>query len=373
MVFFSIIALFYVFFTLGLYYYWSRISVFKFPEYPPHTSLSVIIPVRNEAENIGLLLKDIEKQNYPRSLFEVLVVNDFSEDQTAQVVEDFFRNSCLNGKLIQTAVFDKLQGKKAALVTGIKQASGTLILTTDGDCRVGKDWLRSIAAFYEEKGFKLITAPVFFIKKPGLFSRMQFLEFSTLIGAGAATLQAGFPSMCNGANLAFEKKTFAEVKGYAGNEAVASGDDEFLLHKISKKFPGKSGFLKSIEAIVETTAPATINSFYNQRKRWASKWAFYKNPANKILAVCVFAFNFCFVALLVFFLAGLLSLPEFLLLYASKFLVEFVFLYKVLLFSKKEFNWMAFIILQFIYPFYVSFFAITNKAGTYYWKGRILK
>src|SRR5213075_2078285 len=127
------------------------------------------------------------------------------------------------------------------------------------------------------QGARFISGPVKLEEGNSLFGKMQVTEFASLIGTGAASIGFGMPNMCNGANLAFEKAAFVAVNGYAGNDKIASGDDEFLMHKIHSQFPGSVCFLKNPKAIVRTNVQQSLSGFLSQRIRWASKWKFYDN------------------------------------------------------------------------------------------------
>ncbi|WP_246229550.1 glycosyltransferase family 2 protein [Mucilaginibacter humi] len=119
---------------------------------------------------------------------------------------------------------------------------------------------------------------------------MQTLEFSFLIGVGAAFIGNGRASTCNGANFAYRKDTFYEVGGFTGIDELASGDDELLLQKVAERFPGKIGFLKFRDAIVYTHAKYNLKEFLQQRRRWASKSTKYKD--KKVIAVAIFMWMF---------------------------------------------------------------------------------
>ena len=194
-----------------------------------HPLLSIIIPVRNEQAGIGNLLEDIRIQSYQN--FEVIVVNDNSLDDTTDVVSNF---------LLRDQRFILLpsqgNGKKKALVTGINASRGEIIVTTDGDCRVGVDWLKTTLKYFQVSSTKMVFGGVR-LQGSSFFAMVQSHEFLSLLGTAAATLWFGFPSMCNGANLAFRKGTFFEVAGYTNNLHIPSGDDEFLMRKIFKLYP----------------------------------------------------------------------------------------------------------------------------------------
>jgi cellulose synthase/poly-beta-1,6-N-acetylglucosamine synthase-like glycosyltransferase len=348
-----------------------------------HNSLlyvSVIIPVRNEANNIIHLLKDLENQSYDKEKFEVIVADDDSTDNTLTLLKSFQKVTSL--RLIIHPLPPKENNaspKKRAINSSIQLANGDLIVTTDGDCRVGENWLETIACFQAETQAYLISSPVTFINDANnllknFWQQIQTIEFSSLIGTGACAMLVRKPNMCNGANLAYLKSVFHEVGGFTGNENLASGDDEFLMHKIAARFPDKVYFLKSQNVIVETQAHESLKSFYYQRKRWASKWKHYNNPVTTALAVFIFLANFSLI------IAGLLygfhkiDLTDMLIIFFLKFSGELLFLMLVLSFlHKKSLIWLIPLV-QLIYPWYVSFFGLVAQGkNEYIWKGRKLQ
>lgn len=247
------------------------------------------------------------------------------------------------------------------------------MVTTDGDCRVGPEWLTTIESFYVHTNCKLITGGVSFLPNDSFFKKLQVVEFASLIGSGAASLHMGFPNMCNGANLAYEKQAFVEVNGFFGNENVPSGDDEFLMHKIYRQYPGKVLFLKNKEALVETEAKANIIEFIHQRKRWASKWNFYSFLNIKILALFVFTYNFSLLASIILLLFNSFPPKVFLMLILPKIFMEFVFLQSILKEINKKIPVLPFLFLVFFYPFYIVLIGLISNVGGYEWKGRKVK
>lgn len=343
-------------------------------------SISVIIPVRNEAQNIISLLKDLEKQSYAKDKFEVIVADDDSTDNTLALLKEYQKVTSI--RLLINPLPPKENNaspKKRAINSSIQLASGDLIVTTDGDCRVGEHWLATIAQFQAEKGAYLVSSPVTFINDANSFTKslwqkIQTIEFSSLIGTGACAMLVNKPNMCNGANLAYMKWVFHEVGGFAGNENLASGDDEFLMHKIAAQYPDKVYFLKSQQAIVETQAHESLKSFYYQRKRWASKWRHYNNPITTALAVFIFLANFSLILTVILHLFSKISFENLLIIFAIKFSAELLFLMLVLSFlRKKSLIWLIPFV-QIIYPFYVTFFGLVAQGkNEYVWKGRKLQ
>ncbi|WP_259014021.1 glycosyltransferase [Emticicia fluvialis] len=343
-------------------------------------AISVIIPVRNEAANIIRLLQNLEIQSYPFDKFEVIVADDDSTDGTLTLVKDFQRQTSMRLLINQLpAKINNTSPKKRAIDASIQLAKGELIVTTDGDCRVGKNWLAVIASFQAETGAYLVSSPVTFINDSNsflakLWQQMQTIEFSSLIGSGACAMLIGKPNMCNGANLAYLKSVFREVGGFSGNENLASGDDEFLMHKVAAAYPGKVRFLKHQEAIVETQAHQSLQSFYYQRKRWASKWRHYNNPVTTALAVFIFLSNFSIILTAALYFLQVISAEKAVIILFTKFSAELLFLILILSFlNKKRLIWLIPVI-QLIYPFYVSFFGlIAQGKNEYIWKGRKLQ
>jgi cellulose synthase/poly-beta-1,6-N-acetylglucosamine synthase-like glycosyltransferase len=369
-----IIALFlasYFLFTFALHYFWSKI-----PTYDSATSykdfISVIIPVRNEEANISKLLQDIAAQSFPRSLFEVLVVDDGSTDKTADLVRSYANSLPIVIRLIQLPDERTSSPKKRAIETAMGLAKGNLIVTTDGDCRVSPGWLKAMASHHQLSGAKLISGPVTFGDALSITDHLQTIEFSSLIGSGASSISAGNPSMCNGANLCYEKAAFEAVQGYEGVRHIASGDDEFLMHKIASLYPGGVHFLKNREGTVTTQAHQDWTLFFRQRKRWASKWKHYQSKTPLMLALYVFSCNASLLISVMLLLSGNLSLNLFLVFAGLKLIPEWFFLGSVLTFLNRKASIVYIPVTQMIYPFYVCFFGLVAQSSQYEWKGRKL-
>ncbi len=347
--------------------YWRKIAFEKTGgEYI--TRFSILIPVRNEAGRVELLLQDISRQSYPLSQFEVIVIDDHSEDDTCASVKSLEVPYLL--KILQLP--EEQSGKKRALTCGVHEAEHEVIITTDGDCRVKPDWIAAYASYYQNHDPKMVAGPV---KMEGgsFFEGLQQLEFATLIGFGASALKSGNPSMCNGANLSYTKAVFLEVGGYTGNESIPSGDDEFLLQKVFRKYPHQVGFLKNSNAIVSTSAKPTFSSFINQRVRWTGKWKYHESWFVKVLAVLIFLDYFCLVGgtLLILLTGKPFFMLSFILL--ARYLAEVLLAWPVARFLGIRYFVLPSLAIQIIYPFCVSFLGFASIFGHYSWKGRMYK
>ncbi len=359
-----IIILLYTFVLYRLQKAWESLSTPKTPHPLLHTiTVSVIVPVRNEAHQVAKLLDSLAQQTHPK--FEVIVIDDHSTDSTRQVVE----SHPLPCKKV--ALPNHLQGKKQAITHGIVQANGNFILTTDADCTVDKQWISSMLNVYLSTQAALVSGPVRMIYNHQLFQKAQALEFAALIGVGGASIALGKPSMCNGANLGFSRNTFFEVNGYEGSLHIPSGDDMFLLEKMKQRFgPASIHFAKTTEAIVSTPAIASFGAFYQQRKRWASKWKAYQSKMQSFIAIMIFALYALWLtsAFLIW------HFPEmtlhFFVLSFIKFWVEYRFMDSILRFLRIPFSIFHILGLYLIYPLYAIFFGITAQFGSYRWKKR---
>lgn len=346
---------------------WKMIKLFKVTCDAFNTRVSIIIPVRNEEENILHCLNAINQQSYPKNFTEVIVVDDHSDDRTAALVKNWITSNPLNVKIISSEDFT---GKKYALNEGIKNATGEFIVTTDADCTVEGDWLSTLVSYYEKYSPSLICGIVATRQENKSLSAFQSLEQAGFTAIGAAGIYFRQPLLCNGANLAYPKKIFEETGGYNISAEAASGDDTFLMFRIAKKDPGAVHFLKSKEAVVYTGSAATFKDFLNQRKRWGSKVLRQRNFTSALVVLIVFLFHlFLVVSIILAFTAKLnWQLPV--LFFALKIISESLLLNSVLSFADKK-NLRQYIFLsQLMYPFYIVVASLLSQTGKYTWKKR---
>ena len=361
---FILSTLLYVTFYLTLAVEWTKIK--PNIQRSSSTRFSIIIPVRNEEKVIEKLLVSLEFQEYDKENYEVIVVDDFSEDATVARVEELMKRFRMDLRVF--SLEDVAQtGKKIALTKGIEAAKNDFILTTDADCQMGPYWLSSFAENASTK--KFIAGPVA-LKGSGLFAQMQQSEFAGLIGFGAVTMTKGSPSMCSGANLGFTKDAFLQVGGYTDNLDIPSGDDEFLLYHVYKKYPNEVLFLKSKAAIVVTEAHSKLSKFINQRIRWTSKWKYHKNRKLRLTAMLFFLDNLVFLAAFFLFLTSQISAQLFLPLLIARWLIIFVYILPIKKFLGHGRNFAGLLLMQIIYPFHILFMGLNSIFGRYTWKGR---
>ncbi|MHB1147295.1 MAG: glycosyltransferase family 2 protein [Lutibacter sp.] len=367
------ISLLYLLLIMAFIIGMSKSEVVKNINAVPKNRFSIIIPFRNEAHNLPDLLNSLSALNYPSDLFEILLVNDDSQDNFMTIIKEFTKHhQHLNLHLIQN-IRKTNSPKKDAINTAIKLSDFEWIVTSDTDCIVPKLWLQMFNQFIEETQPVFISAPVKFSTQNSWLSHFQNLNFTSLMGSTIGGFGIEKPFMCNGANLCYRKDAFLKLKGFENNTNIASGDDIFLMEKMFKAYPNKVKFLKSAEAIIETKSETTWKLFINQQIRWASKSASYKSLFAKFVGIVVFLEN-----LLVLILGiSAMLFPKFwlyfLFLFVLKILVDFILIAKTSIFLKNTKQLKYYLPVSLFYPFFIVITGCLSTFKNYEWKGRSFK
>ncbi len=362
------LIIFLIYFLIMLFSFigWKITAVYK-PGNMTSTGfdVSVVIPFRNDFKNLKRLLDDLHAQDYPANHYEVIAVNDHSED----IPDDSSLDSVSN--ILRIKFIDlpgNLSGKKAALDYGIRHSTGQLILITDADCRVSEKWISTFAGFYSLNNQPcMIIGLAIHENAETLITRIQALEFLSLVATGAGAAGIGHPIYCNGANLLFDKNFYLESYDPTRKDIV-SGDDTFILHQLKKSKGCKITLLKSHEAVVTTKGSEKFSEFLNQRIRWASKSRHYKDRDILIAAFTVFLCNLA----LVFWAFTLIfkGYALYILLLAAKTGIDMCFLYPFLVFFNKHRFLYLMPFAELIYPLYIIITGIAGNFIRYRWKGR---
>ena len=339
----------------------------------PQTKFSIVIPARNEAANIENCIAGILAQKYPTHLFEVIVIDDFSEDETANIVASLALQYN-NVRLLRLQDFTKDENivayKKRAIEIAIEQANHPWIVTTDADCSFTNNWLASYDAYIQEHNCVMIAAPVSYKNTGSFLSVFQVLDFISLQGITAAAVGSGSHTLCNGANLCYSKEAFESVGKFSGIDHLPSGDDMLLMHKMKKSYPEKIGYLYAQDTVVTTAPSATLDLFIQQRIRWSSKALGYQDKIIFWILLLVYLVNF---SLLVYLPVNLIetgNINNWLVFIGCKTLVELPFMYAAAKFFKQQKLLWWFLFMQ---PFHILYTVVAGWFGTfgsYKWKGR---
>ncbi|MFN6387477.1 MAG: glycosyltransferase, partial [Bacteroidota bacterium] len=339
----------------------------------PTNKFSIVIPARNEAANIEACIAGILVQNYPTHLFEVIVIDDFSEDETADIVASLALQHN-NVRLLRLQDFTKDENiiayKKRAIEIAIEQANHAWIITTDADCSFTNNWLATYDAYIQEHNCVMVAAPVTYKNTGSFLSIFQVLDFISLQGITAAAVASGSHTLCNGANLCYSKKAFETVGKFSGIDHLPSGDDMLLMHKMKQSFEGKIGYLYAADAVVTTAPSATLELFIQQRIRWSSKALGYQDKLIFWILLLVYLVNFSLLAYLPVTLIQTGNINKWLLLIGCKTIIELPFMYGSAKFFKQQKLLVWFLFMQ---PFHILYTVVAGWFGTfgsYKWKGR---
>lgn len=360
----GIVFLIYILFIGQLIYGFNCMKRFSRKEFTPKTPFTIVVPFRNEKENLPNLLHSISLLNYPKELVEIILVDDDS-DEVFSVQDLVFSLKVIKNDRKSNSP------KKDAIETAIQVAKNDWIITTDADCLVQKDWLKIYDQYIQENEVEMVASGVCYVPKNGFLSAFQNLDFLSLQGATIGSFGINKPFMCNGANFAYSKQFFKELNGFQGNETIASGDDVFLLQKAISVAPEKVGFLLAKENIVATKPVATWSELFQQRVRWASKSTGYSSLYGKLLALVVFGGNLGWIVSFLLWLIGFLDQNIFMLFIALKFLIDFILLYKTANFFESKLQYV--LASSLLYSFFSVSVAVYSLFGKYSWKGRNFK
>jgi glycosyltransferase involved in cell wall biosynthesis len=340
----------------------SRIKKYQKTDLKPQTSFTIIVPFRNEADNLPKLLDSFSNLNYPTDLLEVILVDDSSNEKFQ-----------VSGFRFQVSVIDNIRisnsPKKDAISTAMQHVKTNWVITTDADCLVPQNWLLTFDNYIQENQVSMLAGAVSYECENSFLHHFQQLDLTSLQGATIGSFGLNKAFMCNGANFAYTKSLFEKLNGFEGNNRIASGDDVFLLQKAIEKFPKEVHYLKAEDAIVITKPTENWKSLFYQRVRWAAKTSSYKSTFGKFLGLIVFFGNVSFVIGFFFLLFGIWPYPIFVF---FKFLIDFVLLYSTNQFLTKTRIKNLFLSSLF-YPFFSSAVALYSLFGSYEWKGRRFK
>ena len=343
---------------------WWNIKEFKPKTFLAKTKISIIVAAKNESASVLNCLRSIAGQDYPENLFEVIVVDDHSSDNSYALVEEYKRSNA-SVKLI--CLEQNSAGKKAAITAGIKMAAGVLMVTSDADCVAGNKWLSCLAAFYEAHRPKMIVAPVVFKEGRTWLEKIQEIEFAGLMAVTGASVAMNNPLMCNGANLAYEKQAFIDLDGYNNANDMQTGDDVMLMMMMQKRYPGQINFLRAKEAEVYTSSNTRLSDLIQQRMRWSSKAFVLSSWWSRYVAVSVYVANLTLLMALCFNLFTAYSLLL-LTIWLVKSVADILLLGSAGRYFEKEVNPLWIILIQPLYAIYVVIAGFSAISKKYKWK-----
>lgn len=333
---------------------------------PSNETLSILVPFRNEFENLPKLFSSLLALNHRH--FEVVFIDDHSEDEGLKLLQKLIvENERLDIRF--SIIQNRGQGKKEAIETGIHTAIGEIVLTTDADCLLPSNWIEAYLVSFKDRNIQFLAGPVMSREQSNYLEVFQQIEWGSIL----LLTQYGFaldkPFMCSAANMGYRKEAFLKVGAYTGNKAYLSGDDEFLLKKITQAYGGgATGYLQG--NMVWTKAESTWKMLYEQRARWASKWRLHASFSHALLALIPFLIQLFFLGSLALCSLGWLGLLVFFYLWSVKILIERKVLGRVLKDFGLHHKIKYYFLTSICHPFYVLNVGMQAAFGKIQWKGR---
>lgn len=370
-----IITAFYLLMIGSFVYGFNKVEVFKLEKLPSKTRFSIIIPFRNEAENLPRLIKSINALNYSKELFEVILIDDDSDDDSVEIINDSLKG--FDGDQLNISIISNERKtnspKKDAISIAVKHAKNDWIITTDADCILPIYWLDSFDEYIQKNDANCIAAPVTYFETSNFLNTFQLLDLMSLQGATIGGFGIQKPFLCNGANFAYTKELFEDLNGFEGNWNTASGDDIFLLEKAAKKYPKQLHYLKCQQSIVLTQSQPSWKTLISQRVRWAAKTSAYNNWFGKLTGLLVLLMNALVICLGILAVFGTFNLKTYVYLLIIKFNIDFFLIYKSVMFFNQKSILRSFIVAFVLYPFFSLYVAFISIFSSYAWKGRTFK
>jgi glycosyltransferase involved in cell wall biosynthesis len=262
-----------VFTQIG-YFLWVflRVGLHKTTEnaHSAPAAVSVVVCAHNEFENLQELLPLLQAQEHP--VFEIIVINDRSADQTEELAKEMTDNHLRFINVEQT--YDHVTPKKYAITTAIRAAKYEIILLTDADCRPAstrwieqmtaqltpdKDIVLGFSPYYKEAGFlnKLIRFETFYVA-------VQYMSFALF----------GRPYMGVGRNLLYRKSVFLKNRGFYNHLRVMGGDDDLLMNEIANA--QNTSVCLHPDAFVYSIPKTTWQAWFRQKTRHLSVSKYYQ-------------------------------------------------------------------------------------------------
>ena len=329
-------------------------------------SVSVIVPVRNEAKNLVVFLNQLSKQNYPKEKVEWIFVNDQSEDDSLEILNSFSSTSIV----VLSLQPSEGKGKKIALKKGIEHAKGSWIITTDADCTFNEHWILSLIETGVDKNADMVCGTVQVNTDNSFMQNFQAMETGILQLSGIGSLYAGYPLLNTGASLAFKKEAWLKVQGYDSNEHIASGDDTFLMLSMHRQNELKVIGCPTNNANVSTQAVNSWQEIIGQRLRWNGKVKYYRLGYIHVVGSIVFLSALSWVFLLFARCWNGYSTELLFLVFAMRLTAEFTLLKEWQSFTEKKFSWIHILLMSFFYPLFTVFSMVFRPFMKNSWKGR---
>lgn len=335
------------------------------------TGLSILIAFRNETNHLPVLLKCLKDQVLKKP-YEVIFINDHSDDGSETLILSFIKNYHLQDTIKLISLPDGCFGKADAIQAGCHEAKNEVILLTDADCNVEKNWANEMSQGFESCKDKFTIGMVIPEKTNNISKSFFSLDFLSLTASGAGAALHRKPFICNGANMAFTKSLWFKYYEFRETKKYLSGDDVFFLHFVKNNHLAEINYNLCPEAFVETVMPDNWFDFFSQRARWGGKANSYSDFFSVCVSIVVLLLNVLLVISIIasFFYPGYIKYPG--VIWLGKAIVDFLFLFYVSKFVNRRELLKHYLFFCVVYPFYITITTIVIAIKKVYWKGRIV-
>lgn len=327
-------------------------------------AISVIVAARNEEHNLPALLDSLSRQNYPADRYEIIVINDHSEDGTARILDNF--KACHNLKVIHFYHdTPPLTGKKAALNQGILAAKNDILAFTDADCLVPPNWLKEINRSMDAGTDYLLAYSIMKRTAGSSLLRPKNFERSIYYALAAAGLHYHKPITSSACNMVYRKSLFQRSGGWEGIGHLRSGDDDLLLMKMMPHIR-KAAYNPSKDMQVVSIDGTDMAKHHQTNIRRASKLRYYPLWL-KLLSMGMFSYFCLFYVALIKLICGRGSLVltiSLLIKTAAEFSLVYYHLKRI---NQVKLSWL-YPVQILLFPAQFIFYALRGSLGKYRWK-----
>jgi len=346
---------------------WRKLKPIKKSSSINQRTVSVLIPFRNEAKNLPGLLASLAQQDLQKIDLQVVLVDDHSDDQGPELIK---KHPSFGSRFYLVHTKTDESGKKMALRAGLSHCTGEYILLSDADCIFPTGWIQSMITGFSDPACQLVQGPVALVSQNSLHARMQQIEFMSLMMSAAGSIGAKHPILASAANLGV-RRTFYQKSINKLRPQVNTGDDMFLLEQAKKEGREAVSYIKSREALVQTTPASSPLALWNQRKRWSSKSINYQDHEIISTALIVWLTNALIPIGLVLVFCQVLPLFIPLSFWLVKGVFEWPLMNMGFTFYKLPRLAFWFWPTQLVYPFYIVLVSFSGVFGSFSWKGRM--
>jgi len=349
LIFYLFVIYFILFIAFGLIFF----ALKKHKKYPINVDYTVIIPVKNETENIISCINSILIQSYLPA--KILIVDDHSSDNILKVIQNNFSQY---GFIKYIKLEDEEYGKKLAIKRGLLASNTEIALITDADCVWHEKFSEN---FYFDVKKRLISFPVVYLNSSGFISKIFQVELLLLNSVGWVSMFFKKPFLISGAGMMFLRNDYLQFCEQA-ETPTTHGDDMYFLEFIKNKF-GNSAIQVNLSpgSLIFTKPPNDLNEYLHQRARWASKTPYYKNFLSWFWAILALIIQLLIPVMLIF------NLKFGILLLVIKLLAEMFLYSSVVKFFKLSYNFFACIIFS-LFSWILLILIICRWAYGFEWK-----